>query len=297
MSRLQARRTLTGYLFLSPAILFFLVFLVGPMLFGLFISTRDWNMLQPPFASRSVGLNNYRGLLLDDEVFRLSLVNTFLYAVGTMLPLIVLALLLALALNQPLALRALFRTAYFVPVVTSAVAVSIVWGYLYNPVYGPINAALDLLGLPTQRWLTSAELALPSVMLMGIWKGIGYYMVIFLAGLQNVPREYYEAARVDGASPRHTFWHITVPLLKPTTMFVFITAAIYALQVFTPVFILTHGGPANASNVLVLYMYDTAFLYLKMGRAAAMAFVLFVILLVVTVVQLRFFREGGVRSY
>lgn len=296
MTRRQIRQAAIGYSFMAPALLFFLIFLVGPLLFGLFISLRDWNMIIPPLQSHYVGLSNYR-FLLEDDVFRLSLGNTFVYAVGTMLPLIALALLVALVLNRPRPLRTLYRTAYFIPFVTSFVAVSIVWGYLYNSSYGPIDSFLEMLSLPPQSWLTSPGLALPSVMIVGIWRNLGYIMVLFLAGLQNIPQEYYDAARVDGAGTGSTFLHITLPMLKPTTMFIVITAGISALQVFTPVFIMTNGGPANSSNVVVLYMYNTAFLFLRMGRATAMAFILFIILLAVTVVQLRFFREGGVVGY
>jgi multiple sugar transport system permease protein len=285
------RRALVGYAFVAPAVLFLLVFAAGPFLFTLWVSLHDWNMLSPIGEMPFRGLENYRYLLFDDPLFRETFQNTVLFAIGNVGISVALALAIALALNRPVRFRAFWRAAFFLPYVTSAVAVSIVWANLYQPSYGLFNGLLDLTGLPPLRFLSSTDQALPSVIAVAVWHGVGYYMIIFLAGLQAIPGEVQEAATLDGATAWRRFWTITLPLLRPTLLFVIVVNTLASLQVFDLVYILTGGGPVNATNTLVLYMYDTAFNFLRMGRATAMAVLLFLVIFAMTLIQLRLLRE------
>lgn len=294
---LRASKTLHAYIFLTPAIIFLVVFTVVPLLFGIYISFFRWNMLVPPSQAKFIGLENFRYILLQDERFIPSLLSTFYFTIGDVILTAVIALLVAVALNSNRRFRVFLRTIYFSPVITPLVAVSIVWSYIYHPNYGLLNELLSWVKLPPQQWLTSITAAMPSVIAMSVWKRLGYYMLIFLAGLQAVPQELFEAATVDGASKTTMFRRITLPLIKPTILFVLVVLTIEALQVFTQIYIMTQGGPVDATRVTVLYMYDTAFTYLRMGRASAMAFILFIIVLIVTFVQVRLMREGGMNTY
>ncbi len=289
--RRLGRRALAGYGFVAPAVLFLLVFALGPFLFSIYVSLHDWNMLTPVGSMPFRGLENYRYLLVDDPLFRETFRNTVVFAVGNVGISAVLALALALLLNGPVRFRAFWRAAFFLPYVTSAVAVSIVWANLYHPSYGLLNGILDLAGLPPQRFISSLGQAMPSVIAVAIWHGVGYYMIIFLAGLQAIPSDVYEAAKLDGADPWRLFRTITLPLLRPTLLFVIVVNTLASLQVFDFAFILTGGGPVNATNTVVLYMYDTAFNFLRMGRATAMAVLLFLVIFAMTLVQLRLLRE------
>ncbi len=285
------RRSLVGYAFVAPAVLFLSVFAAAPFLFTLWVSLHDWNMLTPVAEMPYRGLDNYRYLLFDDPLFRTTFKNTVVFAVGNVGISVVLALAVALLLNGPVRFRAFWRAAFFLPYVTSAVAVSIVWANLYHPSYGLLNGLLDLAGLPPQRFLSSLGQAMPSVIAVAVWHGVGYYMIIFLAGLQAIPSDVSEAAKLDGAGPWRLFWTITLPLLRPTLLFVTVVNTLSSLTVFDLAYILTGGGPVNATNTVVLYMYDTAFNFLRMGRATAMAVLLFLVIFAVTLVQLRLLRE------
>lgn len=289
--RRLGRRSLVGYAFIAPAVLFLLVFAAGPFLFTVWVSLHDWNMLTPVGEMPYRGLENYRYLLFDDPLFRETFKNTVVFAVGTVGVSVVLALAVALLVNGPIRFRAFWRAVFFLPYVTSAVAVSIVWANLYQPGYGLFNGMLDVVGLPPQRFLSSLSQAMPSVIAVAIWHGVGYYMIIFLAGLQAIPGEIQEAAKLDGASAWRRFWTITLPLLRPTLLFVTVVNTLNALTAFDFAFILTGGGPVNATNTVVLYMYDTAFNFLRMGRATAMAVILFLVIFALTMVQLRLLRE------
>ena len=281
---LRRQATLAGYLFLLPNIIGFLVFSSIPVLVTLGISTLDWDMIRRPTF---VGIENYRQLLGEDPVFRQVLGNTFFYVIGTVPAGMVLSLLLALAMNARLRGITVFRGIFFIPVITSAVAVAMIFRWLYNRDFGLINIALTTVGLPAVPWLSSSSWAMPAVILMAIWKRVGYDMVIYLAGLQAIPPPLYEAAQIDGAGRWHRFWYITVPLLTPTTFFILVISIIGSFQVFDLAFILTSGGPGNATNTIVMYVYNQAFQYFHMGYAAAVAWVLFAIVLVVTLVQWR----------
>ena len=284
----KSRETRTAYLFLLPVLAYFTIMLFYPMCYSFYLSFTEWDMLSP--APELIGLNNYREAF-DDPVFWISLRNTFSYVLYTVPATVVLALCLALALNQVKALSGLFRAAYFMPVVTSAVVVSIIWKWLYQPNLGLINIIFGSLGIPKMSFLESTAQVMPSIAAMSVWKGVGYSMVIFLAGLQDIPSYLYEAAAIDGASGWKLFRYITLPLLKNTTLFITVTSLISAFQVFTEPYILTKGGPVHSSRVLVLYIQETAFDYLQLGYGAAMVFVLFLIIMVITAIQLVAFRS------
>lgn len=298
----QARQTLTGYLFLSPALLFYAVFLLIPVGMSVYISFTNWNLLGPLERARWVGLSNYAYLLTEDEMFAASLKNTVIYALGTVFVGMALALGVALLINDVRA-SALWRFLIFAPVVTPAIAVGRIWGGIYHPSHGYLNELLRLVGLPPQPWLSSAELALPSIMVTAIWASVGATVIVFIAGLRNIPAQYYEAARIDGARPWHEFWHITLPMLRPTVLFLSVTGLISAWQVFDLVYSMAIGGtesgttPARAVMVVALYLYMTAFRNLRAGRATAGAVILFAIIFVITLVLLRILRRGGLEAY
>jgi multiple sugar transport system permease protein len=284
--RLTLRRqaAVAGYLFLLPNIVGFLVFSSIPVLVTLAISTLDWDMIRRPTF---VGLENYRALLGQDAVFRQVLGNTLYYVLGTVPAGIGLSLLLALAMNSRVPGITFFRAVFFVPVITSSVAVAMIWRWLYNNDFGLINTALVGVGLPAIPWLSSSAWAMPAVIIMAIWKRLGYDMVIYLAGLQAIPPQLYEAAEIDGAGRWQRFWHITLPLLTPTTFFILVISIIGSFQVFDLAFVLTSGGPGNATNTIVMYVYNQAFQFFHMGYAAAIAWLLFAMILAITLVQWR----------
>ncbi len=286
---LSQRRALTAYGLLALPLAFFLFIRIVPTISALQVSFYQWDMLsdERPF----VGLNNFQ-TLAGDQVFRTALGNTLKYVVLGVPIGLVLALAIALALTRIRHLAGLFRTLYFVPFVTSLVAVSWVWRWLLQPQRGSINELLGAIGIPSQPFLQSTSQALPSIVAVNVWHDLGFQIVIFLAGLHAIPDVYYEAARLDGASRWALFRHITLPLLNPTVVFLAVTSAISSLQVFTQIQNMSAqgtGGPLNSTLSLVLYVYQKAFggAY-QMGYAAAMTMVLFALILVVTLLQLRF---------
>ena len=281
-------RRLVPYLFILPSFLFLVAFVFWPLLRALYLSLTKWAMIGPP--PRFVGANNYLRLL-DDPQFATAVGNTAYYTAGSVPTGIAVGLGLALLMNQPLRARGLLRSAYFFPTVTSTVAVSLVWLYMFDVHLGVVNYLLDLVGLPPQKWLHDPVMAMPVVVLYGLWHGVGYTMMIFLAGLQAIPADLYEAAMVDGAGRAAGFRHITLPLLRPVTLFVLITSVIGSFKVFDAVYVMTRGGPGYATMPMVQYIYMTAFEAFEMGYASAMAVALFAIVLALTLAQLRLF--GG----
>jgi multiple sugar transport system permease protein len=281
-SPLHRQETIAGYLFLLPNILGFLVFSSVPVIATFSISLLDWDLIRAP---RFVGIDNYVKLLTDDVLFRKVLWNTGYFVLGTVPAGIVLSLLLALAMNANVRGIAIFRALFFIPVISASVAVAMMWRWLYNTDFGLINVALTSIGLKAVPWISSTAWAMPSVIIMAIWKNLGYNMVIFLAGLQSIPVHLYEAAAIDGANSYQRFRHITVPLLAPTTFFVLVISGISSFQVFDLAFVLTKGGPGDATNTMVMYIYAQAFQFFHMGYAAAIAWVLFAIIFVVTLLQ------------
>ena len=286
---LSQRRALSAYLFLLVPLIFFAVIRILPAISALQVAFYEWDMLSDvrPF----VGLDNF-ARLARDPVFQAALANTIKYVLLGVPTGLVLSLAVALALMRVRRLAGFFRTLYFIPFVTSLVAVSWVWRWLYQPQRGSINELLGLVGIPPQPFLQSTSQALPSIVAVNVWHDLGFQIVIFLAGLHAIPEVYYEAARLDGAGRWALFRHITLPLLNPTIVFLAVTGVISSLQVFTQVQNMSAqgtGGPLNSTISLVLYVYQKAFggAY-QMGYASAMMVVLFVLILSVTLIQLRF---------
>jgi multiple sugar transport system permease protein len=279
--------------FLAPALLLILIFFFAPVVAGFALSLTDFDLysIGDIHNLRFVGLHNYRELV-GSSVFWQAFMNTIAFAViGG--PLTVLASLVsALLVNAKLTRwKALFRTIYFAPVVTTLVAVSIVFKYLYHPRFGVINRALGTLGVPAIDWLGDPHWALFSIILLAIWRQFGYSMIIFIAGLQTIPDELYEAARIDGAGAWRQFRHVTLPMLAPTFLFVGIVTAIGYLQLFAEPYVMTQGGPLNHTLSAVMLMYQQGFKFWRMGYAAAVAFVLFLVVGAATLAQLRFQRS------
>lgn len=266
------------WVFLAPTLVGLLIGSLGPVLAAIGISFADWDVITPPTFA---GLGNYQRLI-SDPTFSKALRNTAYY-VGIMVPSsTILALLLALMLNQKLRAVTWYRTAYFLPVVSSTVAVALVWSWIYAKDFGLLNYVLRSIGLDPIAWLTSTKWAMPAVIIMGVWGNLGQGMIIFLAGLQSISPTYYEAAEVDGANGWQRFLRITVPLITPSLFFYFIITMIDAFQTFESIYIMTRGGPVNSTTTIVYYIYRNAFRNFKMGYASAQAIVLFVVIMVLT---------------
>jgi multiple sugar transport system permease protein len=263
-----------------------LAFVLGPVVAALGMSFTEWQM---GFSPTWIGLRNYV-VELNEPLFWTSLKNTAYYTVGAIPLGMLVSLLLALALNQPIRFRTVYRTIFFMPVVTSVVAVALVWAWLYNPDFGIINSLLGAIGIQGPGWLTSLKWAMPSVIFMSVWHSMGYNMVILLSGLQGIPEHLYDAAKIDGANRWQEFLNVTLPMLSPTTFFILIVSVIGSFQVFGQVYMMTRGGPANATHVLVLRIFNLAFRFFRMGQAAALAWILFVIIMALTLVQFRYSR-------
>lgn len=274
-----------AFLLLLPNMLGFLAFTLLPVAASFMLSFTSWDMLTP---IRWVGLDNYIHLWRD-ETFIKVFWNTIYFAVVSVPTGIVLSLLLAVALDQNIRFKKLYRAAYFLPVVSSMVAVAVVWQFIYNPEFGLLNYALQLFGIKGPQWLTSTVWAMPAVIITSVWKNLGFNMLVFLAGLQGISDSYYEAADIDGARRHHKFFYITVPLLSPTTFFVTVMSFISSFQVFDSVFLMTQGGPARSTSVIVHYLYENAFKYFNMGYASAMAYLLFFMVFAITMIQ--FWRQ------
>ena len=286
----QAR---SAWLFLAPALTLIGLFFFLPVAASLLLSVTDFDIyaLGDSALTRFVGLRNYAELVRNNT-FWLAVKNTFYFAlVGG--PLTVAASLgAALLVNaRAVRLRGLFRTVYFTPFVTTLVAIAIVWRYLYHPRYGLLNYLLGAVGVGPIDWLGDPRWAMPAIILMAVWKNFGYNMLIFIAGLQSIPEELYEAARIDGAGAWRRFWHVTIPQLAPTFLFVGVVTMIGYFQLFAEPYVMTNGGPLRATTSLVLFMYEEGFRWWRMGVAAAIAFILFGIILLWTMLQLRVQRE------
>lgn len=273
--------------FLLPSLLPLLLFTVGPMVASIGVSFLRWDLLRPP---RLVGVDNY-ARLVEDSAFGAALGHTLVFIAGY-LPLVFAGgLFIALALNERLRGLGLFRAVYFLPVVTSWVVVALVWKWLLNPQSGVVNAGLGIFGVPGPGWWTDPAWAMPSIILASAWKDLGFVMVILLAGLQAIPPEYYEAAQVDGADRWARFRHVTLPLLSPAIFFVLVISLINSFQVFDQIWVMTGGGPAGATSVVVEQVVKNAFSYGQMGYASAMSWVLFAVILAITLVQFRIQRR------
>ena len=287
----RARIPLFCYIALAPVLLLFFYVRIIPIGFSFVLSFYNWNLIKPrkPF----VGFDNYVALMADDN-FRLALRNTTLYSVSTVVFSTLLALPLAVFLSRRSRLSTFYQTVYFLPVITPLVPMAIAWKWIYDYNYGVLNYGLSQLGLPSVAWLTDPDIALWALVIMGVWKVLGYNLVLFLVGIRNIPAEYMEAAELDGATGWQRFWRITLPLLRPILLYVLVTATISAYAVFTQVYVMTLGSqsqPGQAVRMLVFDIYTNGFQFFRMGYASAEAVILTLIVLGLTVIQFSLVRN------
>ena len=280
------RDSLIAYSFIAPNFVGFCVFTLVPMVFAIALAFCSWDGRH---AIEFVGLKNFIKLFTADKTFQAALVNTIVYVIGTVPLTLVCSLAMAVLLNQNVRLRNFFRTVAFSPYVASLVAVAAVWNMIFNPAMGPINMLLSQLGVENlPRWAAGKDTAMLTVILFSVWKNMGYYMVIYLAGLQGCNPDLNEAAELDGANRWQQFWHITLPQLRPTTFFVIIMLTISGFKVYDQMYMITQGGPGTSTMTLVYYIYNVAFVNTpKYGYASAISMVLFVLVLIVTIIQFR----------
>ncbi len=276
-----------AYLFIAPFYILMGVFVILPIIINIALSFTNYNLKSLTF----IGIKNYANLF-SDEVFIVSLKNTFIYSASTLLFTMVLGLMAALLLKDKIFGIKFFRTAFFIPHVMSMVSVAMVWLWIYEPSFGVANQILQSFNLQGVQWLYNVDTALPAIILMGIWKALGYNMVIFMAGLQGIPRYLYEAAYIDGARPVQAFFKITLPMLTPITFFLFVTGLINNFKVFEQVNIMTNGGPMNSTTTIVHQIYNRAFMEYRAGYAASMAIVLLLIIVVITLINMKFGNQG-----
>jgi multiple sugar transport system permease protein len=285
----QMRKQWSAYLFLAPTMILFGVFTLLAVIYAFYLSFHEWNILEP--AKPFVGLDNY-SRLVGDERFGGAIVNT-LYYTAVSVPLTMgIGLLIALLLNNQIRARGFFRTLFYLPVVTPLVIAAIIWKWVYNGDFGLLNYYLIQIGVIDEPllWLADPNLAMPAVIITSIWKSVGFSMVVYLAGLQSIPEDFYDAAKVDGAVGWQRLKDITLPLLSSTTLFLAVVSVLGAFQVFTEIFIMTNGGPLGRTTTIVYHIYQTAFKFFDMGYASAMAFGMFAMMFAFTLVQLRVMR-------
>ncbi|MDS0525786.1 sugar ABC transporter permease [Clostridium sp. SHJSY1] len=284
MSKKELKKNLIAYSFILPNFLGFAIFTLIPMIFALALAFLNWDGSNPiTFA----GLDNFKHLF-EDSTFRMSILNTIYYAIGTVPLTLVASLGIAILLNKKIFARNFFRTIFFFPYVASLIAIAVVWNMIFNPTMGIVNSFLTSIGISNPPgWTSSTTWAMPVIIFVSVWKNMGYYMVIYLAALQGIPSELYEAASLDGASAWQKFKNVTLPMLTPTTFFVSIMLTISCFKVFDFVYMMTQGGPGRSTMVLVYHIYNTAFKEFSYGYSSAMSMVLFVIVLVITIFQFR----------
>jgi len=284
LKSLRFYEAITAYLFISPWLIGFIIFAGGPIIASAVLSFFSWKMITPP---KFVGLNNYITMFTTDLLFKQSIEVTAKYVFISVPLSLALALFLAILINQNIRLSSLWRTAFYIPAVISGVAGAVIWRWMYHNDLGVINALLGMVGIIGPRWLYEKEWALTSLIIMRLWN-VGVPMVIFLAALQGMPKYLYEAADIDGAGESAKFFNITLPLLTPVIFFNLVMAIIGGIQTFSEPYVMTSGGPQNATLVYGLYLYQSGFSFMKMGYASAMAWVMFIIILVLTVTQFIF---------
>ncbi len=280
---LRRHETVAGYLFTLPTVLGFLVFVLGPILGGLALGFMRYDLLNEPSW---IGFDNFGKMLADDRVLQI-FGNTVYYVVGMILLDLVWALALAIALNSfiPALFKVIFRAVFFFPILVSGAVISIVWLYLFNMDLGIVNYYLTQIGLPKVPWLIASDWVKNSVIIMTVWNGVGFNMLLLLAGLQNIPRELYEAATIDGGGRWANFRKITLPMLSPVIFFILVKGAIGVFQLFDSPFVLTRGGPGDASRTILMYIWEKGFQVLEFGYAAALGLMLFAVILIVTLIQ------------
>lgn len=282
-------KTRSTLIFLSPWLISFGIFWVFPLLFSLVLSFLHFDPLRPD-ATHFVWLSNF-AQALRDALFWKSLKNTLFFVLGTVPVTTLISFLLAVAINQRIPFRTLYRSGFFVPSIVSVVVISIIFKQFYSPL-GVLNKVVELFGGEPKSWLAEPRTALLCIMAMDVWASFGYYTILFLAGLQAIPSEIYEAARIDGSGFWGTLRFVTVPMVRPITLFVVAINTIRSFQIFIEIFVMTRGGPLNSTLTSVFYLYDRAFYRFEMGYASAIAYLLFVVILVFTVVQMKYLRMG-----
>ena len=289
---LKQREALTGWLFVSPALIGFGIFTFGAILYSLYLSFTDYDMFGTP---EWVGLENYIKAFTNDEYFYQYFGNTFYFAIVLVPVVLVISLFLAILINKKVGrLTKAYRVALFLPSITSTVAVSMVWLWIFNPDMGILNNFLTAIGFHNPpMWLSDLEWSKPALIIMRVWQMSGYYMLLFLAGLQTIPETLYEAAEVDGASSWQRFTRITVPMLSNTTFVVVILLIIESFNMFESIFVMTEGGPLGSTSTIMYYIYEQGFMSYNMGYASALAWIFFALILVFTLIQFRFRREQG----
>jgi multiple sugar transport system permease protein len=279
---------LTALLFLSPTLVIFGTFILFPVIFSFYLSFHQWNMFSGD--TTFIGFDNYIRMFRSEEfwsVFK----NTAIYTFGTIPLNMGFSLLIAYILHKKIIGKKFLRTAFFAPVVISPVAAAVIWRWLYDPNFGLVNYFIGIFGVDAVNWLNDPSAAMFALIVMGVWKTFGINMILFSAGLQAIPEHYYEAAEIDGANQWTKFWNITVPLLAPTTFFIMVMSIISSFQVFDIVYVLTSGGPLGATKVFVFYVYEHAFKFFDMGYASAAAYILFAILFVLTLIQVKYMKN------
>jgi multiple sugar transport system permease protein len=281
LKNLLYKDSVWAFILLMPNFLCFLMFLLIPLVASFILSFTQWDLMIP---IQRVGFANYVELF-KDETFLKSLGNTIYFTFVSVPIGITISLFLAMGLNQCIKGMKIYRATYFFPVIASMVAVALVWSWIYNPEFGLFNYFLSMIGIRGPKWLVSNEWAMPSIIITAIWKGLGFNMLLFLAGLQGIPKTYYEVADIDGATWPHKFFYITLPLLSHVILFVVIISIINSFQVFDFVYLMTYGGPSRSTSVLVFYLYQNAFRYFRMGYASAIAYAIFFLILVFTLTQ------------
>jgi ABC-type sugar transport systems, permease components len=293
MKKIRIREKIDGWLFILPLVISTVVFFLGPLLFAFILSFKEYSFLDANsmFDAKWVGISNYTRAF-QDPTFIKALKNIFIYALGVVPIQLIIALLLAMVVNGNIKGKAFFRTAYYIPTITSTVAVSVMFLFIFKP-DGLFNKFIENFGFKPILFFGNVNLALPTIMMMAIWSSVGVYMVIFLAGLQDIPQSLYEASSIDGANKRQRFWYVTFPLLKQVVFFNFVVSVIGCLQVFDQAYVVSGGagGPLNSTMTVVLYLYRTGFRNFEMGYACAMAFILFIIILILTMLQKKLFGE------
>ena len=283
LSALERREEVGFYLFISPWLIGFLAFTLGPMVASFVISFMKYDVLTPPSF---IGLQNYAIMFTTDPLFWQALRVTTIYTAGAVPLGMVAALFVAILMNQPIRGIYVFRTIYYLPSIITGVPAALLWMWILNPTVGVLNYLLSFVGIKGPAWLFDERWVLPALIMMSLW-GIGGSMIIYLASLQSVPQHLYEAAEIDGAGVWARFWHVTIPMISPVIFFNLVMSIIGSFQVFTSAFVMTQGGPANASLFYVLYLYRNAFSYFKMGYASALAWVLFGIILILSLLVIK----------
>ncbi len=293
-SLVLVKKKITPFLFLLPFLSFYVVMQLFPLFQNFRVSFTQWDMMSPdkPF----VGLDNFKYLFLSDPFFWASIKATLLYIVLNVPSKIVIGLALAVALNQGLWGKTFHRTAIFLPFVINSAVVGLLFGWMLDPQSGMVNYFFKKLGLPPQQWLVDPTWTMEIVVLVTIWWSIAFNTIVYLAGLQGIPEELYDAAKIDGCTPWQSFWHVTLPGLRDTTMFVVIMQVIGSFQAFGNIWLLTHGGPVNATRVLMIHLYRIGFYFFRMGQAAAIAVIIFIIVLILTLIMLSMFRKTELKN-